>query len=175
MCAQSELYAVFLAYPCFTNVHTGETNKIRINTRERKCVFVCACSSAYFTHVHTWIFLCLCLFHKCEPGFTFCGSLSILLFPPPNFPRTLNATWAIPSFEFLKVFHRAWNNSALTGWMWSYRKSGCKLSTQSSKVRSPWLTSVWDPFKADTKGSINIGRYGNKELEQKKNQEFQGE
>lgn len=38
---------------------------------------------------------------------TFCGSLSIFLFPPPNFPRTLNATWAMLSTGLLRVFHSA--------------------------------------------------------------------
>ena len=49
--AQSGLCVVFFAYACFTNVHTGETNKISTSTRERENV------------------LCLCLFHKCEPCF----------------------------------------------------------------------------------------------------------
>lgn len=38
---------------------------------------------------------------------TFWGSLSILRFPPPNFPRTRNATWAILSTGLLRVFHNA--------------------------------------------------------------------
>lgn len=38
---------------------------------------------------------------------TFCGSRNIFLFPPPNFPRTLNATWAMLSTGLLRVFHSA--------------------------------------------------------------------
>lgn len=49
-------------------------------------------------------------------------------------------------------------SSARTGWMWSYRKSGCRLSTQSSSVRRPWLTRVWEPLSADTSGSMSMGR-----------------
>ena len=49
--AQSGLCVVFFAYACFTNVHTGETNKISTSTRERENVsFSCAC--AYFTSVN---------------------------------------------------------------------------------------------------------------------------
>lgn len=55
-------------------------------------------------------------------------------------------------------------SSARTGWMWSYRKSGCRLSTQSSSVRRPWLTRVWEPLSADTSGSMSMGRYGKREL-----------
>ena len=38
---------------------------------------------------------------------TFCGSFSIRLLAPPNFPRTLNATCAIVSAVFRKVLHNA--------------------------------------------------------------------
>lgn len=69
---------------------------------------------------------------------TFCGSIIILRLPPPNFPSTLNATWATASFGFLSVLHRACISSARTGWMWSYRNSGWRLSTHSSSVRRPW-------------------------------------
>ena len=33
---------------------------------------------------------------------------------------------------------QTWKSSALTGWIWSYRKSGWRLSTHSSKVLRPW-------------------------------------
>ena len=71
--AQSGLCVVFLAYACFTNDHTGETNEISTSTRERKRFLILKLVyCAYFTQGHTWIFLCLCLclFHKCEPGLT---------------------------------------------------------------------------------------------------------
>ena len=68
-------------------------------------------------------------------------------------PRQL--TW---SLGLRKVLQSACISSARTGCICSYRKSGCKLSTHSSRVRKPWLTRVWLPFRAETRGSMSMGR-----------------
>lgn len=91
-----------------------------------------------------------------------CDSIIILRLPPPNLPRTLKATKAALSW-FLKVRQSACVKSARTGCMRSIKKSFYKLSTHNFSGRSPWLISVCDPFNADTKGSINIVKYGRRE------------
>ena len=49
--AKNGLYVVFFAYACFTNVHTAVPNEIA-QAQRKENVFSCACSCAYFTHVH---------------------------------------------------------------------------------------------------------------------------
>ena len=51
------------------------------------------------------------LWAKLYPRPTFCGSLSILLLPPPNLPKTLKATWAILSCGLRRVFQSAWKHN----------------------------------------------------------------
>lgn len=50
----------------------------------------------------------------------------------------LKATWASWSAGLRSVRHKACISSARTGWMCSWRKSGCRLSTHNSNVLKPY-------------------------------------
>ena len=60
--AQSRLCVVFFAYSSFTDVHTGETNEIRISTRERKMFLVLVLISRLFTLGFSCAYACACAY-----------------------------------------------------------------------------------------------------------------
>ena len=51
-----------------------------------------------------------------------------------------------------------------TAWFFWMKTMQLPISPLEIEQSITWLTSVCDPFRADTRGSINIGRYGSREL-----------